>query len=66
MYRGYLLSSLVALGLYGYAQLKGWSIMPSPAQEFQRQRAAQEEYRRSGGSGTYSSGRSGGGGFSGK
>lgn len=64
MYKGYLLSSLLALGLYGYAQLKGWSIMPSPAQEFQRLRAEQEEYRRSGGSGG-SSGRSGGG-FSGK
>ena len=63
MYKGYLLSSLLALGLYGYAQLKGWSIMPSPAQEFQRLRAEQEEYRRSGSSG--SSGRSSGG-FSGK
>lgn len=63
MYRGYLLSSLLALGLYGYAQLKGWSIMPSPAQEFQRLRAEQEEYRRSGGSS--GSGRSSGG-FSGK
>ena len=64
MYKGYLLSSLLALGLYGYAQLKGWSIMPSPAQEFQRTRAEQEEYRRSGGTGSYS-GRSSGG-FSGK
>jgi hypothetical protein len=64
MYKGYLLSSLLALGLYGYAQLKGWSLAPSPAQEFQRMRAEQQEYQRSGGSGTYS-GRSGGG-FSGK
>jgi hypothetical protein len=64
MYKGYLLSSLLALGLYGYAQLKGWSIMPSPAQEFQRQRAEEQEYRRSGGTGTYT-GR-GSGGFSGK
>lgn len=64
MYKGYLLSSLLALGLFGYAQLKGWSIMPSPAQEFQRVRAEQEEYRRSGGTGSYS-GR-GSGGFSGK
>lgn len=62
MYKGYLLSSLLALGLYGYAQLKGWSLAPSPAQEFQRVRAEQQEYQRSGG--TYS-GRSGGG-FSGK
>ena len=64
MYKGYLLSSLLALSLYGYAQLKGWSIMPSPAQEFQRQRLQEQEYRRSGGTGSYS-GRSGGG-FSGK
>ena len=63
MYKAYLLSSLLALGLYGYAQLKGWSIMPSPAQEFQRLKQEQNEYRRSGGS-SYS-GRSGGG-FSGK
>ena len=58
MYKGYLLSSLLALGLFGYAQLKGWSIMPSPAQEFQRQRAEEREGRSAG------SGR--GGGFSGK
>ena len=63
MYKGYLLSSLLALGLYGYAQLKGWSLAPSPAQEFQRLRAEQQEYQRSGG-GSFS-GRSGGG-FSGK
>ena len=62
MYKGYLLSSLLALSLYGYAQLKGWSILPSPAQEFQRQKAEEREYRSSGGS---SSGRSSGG-FSGK
>ena len=64
MYRGYLLSSLLALGLYGYAQLKGWSIMPSPSQEFQRMKQEERAYRQSGGS---HSGRSGGGGgFSGK
>lgn len=62
MYKAYLLSSLLALGLYGYAQLKGWSVMPSPAQEFQRQKAEERAYRGSGGS---SSGRSSGG-FSGK
>ena len=61
MYKSYLLSSLLALGLYGYAQLKGWSVMPSPAQEFQRQKAEERAYR-SGGS---YSGR-GSGGFSGK
>jgi hypothetical protein len=63
MYKGYLLSSLLALSLYGYAQLKGWSILPSPAQEFQRQKAEERAYRSSGGTG--SSGRSSGG-FSGK
>jgi hypothetical protein len=62
MYKAYLLSALLGLGLYGYAQLKGWSILPSPAQEFQRMKQEQQEYRRSGGS---SSGR-GSGGFSGK
>lgn len=62
MYKAYLLSSLLALGLYGYAQLKGWSIMPSPAQEFQRQKQEERAYRGSGGS---YSGR-GSGGFSGK
>jgi uncharacterized membrane protein YgcG len=64
MYKGYLLSSILALGLYGYAQLKGWTLAPSPAQEFQRMRAEQQEYQRSGGS-SGSSGRSSGG-FSGK
>ena len=62
MYKAYLLSSLLALGLYGYAQLKGWSVMPSPAQEYQRQKEEQRSYRSSGGS---YSGRSSGG-FSGK
>ena len=64
MYKAYLLSSLLALGLYGYAQLKGWSIMPSPAQEFQRMKQEEREWRRSGGTGVYT-GRSSGG-FSGK
>ena len=63
MYKGYLLSSLLALSLYGYAQLKGWSILPSPAQEFQRQKAEERAYRSSGGS---SGSRSSGGGFGGK
>jgi hypothetical protein len=64
MYKAYLLSSLLALGLYGYAQLKGWSILPSPAQEFQRQKQEERAYRQSGGS--YSGRSGGGGGFSGK
>lgn len=61
MYKAYLVSSLAALALFGYAQLKGWSILPSPAEEFQRQRAEQAQY------GSSPSGRSGsGGGFRGK
>lgn len=60
MYLGY---ALVALGLYGYAQAKGWSLFASEAQEFASRRAVEAEQRSSGGS----SGRSGsGGGFSGK
>lgn len=65
MYKLYLVSSILALGLYGYAQMKGWSLGPSAAEEFQRRRAAEQAYRASGGTGSYSSGRSGGG-FSGK
>lgn len=60
MYRLYLVSAFLALGLYGYAQYRGWSVLPSEAEEYQRVRAAQQESRRSGSS----SGRSGG--FTGK
>jgi len=59
MFKLYLASAFLALGLYGYAQYRGWTLLPSEAEEFQRVRAAQQESRRSG-----SSGRSGG--FSGK
>ncbi len=58
MFRAYLASALLAFGLYGYAQYRGWSVIPSEAQEFQRQRADQA-YGRSGGgsrSGSSSSG----------
>jgi hypothetical protein len=61
MFRTYLGYAFMALGLYSYAQAKGWSIFASEAQAFASQRAAQAEQRSSGGS----SGRSGGG-FSGK
>ena len=61
MFRAYLASAFLAFGLYGYAQTKGWSLLPSEAQEFRRQRAEASESRYG------SSGRSGsGGGFSGK
>ena len=62
--RTYLGYALVALGLYTYAQGKGWSLFGSEAQEFAARRAVEAENRYSGSSG----GRSGGsgGGFSGK
>lgn len=63
MFRTYLGYALVALGLYSYAQAKGWSMFASEAQDFASRRAAEAE-QRSGGGG--SSGRSSGGGFSGK
>jgi len=62
MFRTYLGYALVALGLYGYAQAKGWTIFGTEAQRFAAQRAAEAEGRRTGSS----SGRSGGGFFSGK
>jgi len=62
MLRTYLGYALVALGLYGYAQAKGWTIFATEAQEFASHRAAEAEGRTTGSS----SGRSGGGFFSGK
>lgn len=63
MFKTYLGYAMVALGLYTYAQAKGWSMFASEAQEFASRRAAEAEQRSSGSS----SGRSGGGGgFSGK
>ena len=58
MFRAYLAAAFAAFGLYGFGQYKGWSVMPSEAQEFQRQRAEQQSssYGRSGGSGSSSSG----------
>jgi hypothetical protein len=62
MFRTYLGYALVALGLYSYAQAKGWSMFASEAQDFASRRAVEAEQRAGGGS----SGRSSGGGFSGK
>jgi hypothetical protein len=59
MFRSYLASAFIAFGLYGFAQVKGWSIFPTEAQQFQRERAEAQESRRYGSSGR-------GGGFSGK
>ena len=64
MFRSYLGYALVALGLYGYAQAKGWSLFASEAQEFASRRAQEAEQRSSGSSGRSSGGS--GGGFSGK
>lgn len=41
MFRTYLAAAMLAFGAYGYAQYKGWSVMPSEAEEFQRRRAEQ-------------------------
>lgn len=60
MFRAYLISALLASGLFGWAQFKGWSVMPSDAQEFRSQRAEQAANRTGSGSGRSS------GGFSGK
>jgi hypothetical protein len=62
MFRIYTAMGLFALAMHSYAQLKGWSIFPSEAQEFQSRRAAETESRHSGSS---SSGRSGSGSSSG-
>ncbi len=67
MPRFYLASGLVAILLFDLAQVRGWSLFESAAQEFQRQRAEQATQSRGSGSsggGRSSSGSSGG--FSGK
>ena len=57
MFRTYVVSALLAFGLYGYAQYRGWSVMPSEAEEFQRQKAERLWQQRTGGStGSSSSG----------
>lgn len=59
MFRAYIAAAFTAFGLYSVGQYKGWSVMPSEAQEFQRQRAEQQSSsygRGSGGSGSSSSG----------
>ena len=61
MFRAYLAMAMVALGLHGYAQMKGYSLS-SEAEEFRSRRAAETESRTSG---SYGSGRSGTGSSSG-
>ena len=58
MFRAYIAAAFAAFGLYSAGQYKGWSLMPSEAQEFQRSRAEQASSygRGSSGSGSRSSG----------
>ena len=58
MLRAYIAAALTAFGLYSVGQFRGWSVMPSEAQEFQRQRAEQQSssYGRSGSGSSSSSG----------
>lgn len=48
MPRFYLATSILALALYGTAQVRGWSIFGSDAVAFQRARAERSEAVRSG------------------
>ncbi len=53
----YIACSLIALALYGMAQVRGWSLFGSDAAEFQRLRAERAEAlrgTRSGGGGIFS------------
>lgn len=61
MFRAYIAAAMLAFAAYGYGQYKGWSVMPSEAEEFQRQRAEQRAQGYGGGSGTSRSGSSGSG-----
>ena len=58
MFRAYIVAAMLAFGAYGYGQYKGWSVMPSQAEEFQRQRSEQRADHFYGGRG--GSSRSGG------
>lgn len=57
MFRAYLTCAFLALGLFGYAQYKGWSVFGSDAEQFQRRRAEEATSRSSGG--TFRGGSSG-------
>jgi hypothetical protein len=58
MLRFYVICAFVGLGLYGIAQYRGWSVLGSDAEEFQRSRAERAYH-----GGTGSSRGSGFGGF---
>lgn len=59
MFRTYLAAAFLAFAAYGYGQYRGWSVMPSEAEEFQRMRA--EQRAQGYGGGTSRSGSSGSG-----
>lgn len=58
MFRIYLISAFIALGLFSLAQYRGWSMFGSDAEEFQRARA-ERAYHRSGAGSSGSGGSSG-------
>ena len=59
MFRAYIAAAFAAFGLYSVGQYKGWSVMPSEAQEFQRQRGEQSSSSGRGSSGSTGSSSSG-------
>lgn len=59
MFRTYLAAATLAFAAFGYGQYRGWSVMPSEAQEFQRQRAEQRADYYGGRGGSSRSGGSG-------
>lgn len=56
MFRAFVVSGFLSLGLYGLAQYQGWSMFGSDAEEFKRMRAEQAYNRTVGRSGGGSSG----------
>lgn len=58
MFKAYVAAALLAFATYGIAQFKGWSVMPTEAQEFQKRRANEQ-------SSSWGRGSSGGGGSGG-
>lgn len=56
MFRAFVVSGFLALGLYSLAQYRGWSMFPSDAEEFKRVRAEQAYNRTVGRTGGGSSG----------
>jgi hypothetical protein len=59
MLRTYVICAFLALGFYGYAQYRGWSVFGSDAQEFRRMRAGDSTYAIFGRGGGFSGGSSG-------